>query len=151
MQFSRKMWLLIILKVTKSQGFTFSLKNHFWKNHRGEGVKLPPTPILFTVNPYLSDPGGIYLLKVKNRNTRKRCGICSNLTIKTPTNWMARGNLSRILTLYTFVPKHLFFRAFYFTFTDAPSIKSLSFLNMSQGREIPQRLINKCSHLFIYT
>ena len=26
----------------------------------------------------------IYLLKVKNRNIRKRCKICSKLTIKTP-------------------------------------------------------------------
>ena len=29
-------------------------------------------------------PVGIYLLKVSNRDTRKRCGICSKLTIKTP-------------------------------------------------------------------
>ena len=27
-------------------------------------------------------PAGIYLLKVNNRNTRTRCEICSNLTIK---------------------------------------------------------------------
>ena len=29
-------------------------------------------------------PAGVYLLKVNNRNTRKRCEICSKLTIKTP-------------------------------------------------------------------
>ena len=29
-------------------------------------------------------PAGIYLLKVKNRNTRTRCEINSKLTIKTP-------------------------------------------------------------------
>ena len=29
-------------------------------------------------------PAGIYLLKVNNRNTRTRCEICSNLTIKIP-------------------------------------------------------------------
>ena len=29
-------------------------------------------------------PAGIYLLKVKNRNTRKMCEVCSRLTIKTP-------------------------------------------------------------------
>ena len=29
-------------------------------------------------------PAGIYLLKVNNRNTRKRCETCSELTIKTP-------------------------------------------------------------------
>ena len=28
-------------------------------------------------------PAGIYLLKVNNRNTRTRCEICSELTIKT--------------------------------------------------------------------
>ena len=31
-----------------------------------------------------STPADIYLLKVKNRNTRTRCEICSKLTIKTP-------------------------------------------------------------------
>ena len=29
-------------------------------------------------------PASIYLLKVNNRNNRKRCKICSTLTIKTP-------------------------------------------------------------------
>ena len=28
--------------------------------------------------------GGIFLLKVNNRNTRTKCKICSELTIKTP-------------------------------------------------------------------
>ena len=28
-------------------------------------------------------PDNIYLFKVNNRDTRKRCGICSKLTIKT--------------------------------------------------------------------
>ena len=31
-----------------------------------------------------SNPANIYLFKVNNRNTRKRCDICSKLTIKTP-------------------------------------------------------------------
>ena len=31
-----------------------------------------------------TDPVGIYLLKVNNRNTRTRCEICSKLTIRTP-------------------------------------------------------------------
>ena len=30
------------------------------------------------------NPANIYLLEVNNRNTRKRCEICSKLTIKTP-------------------------------------------------------------------
>ena len=38
-------------------------------------------------------PGSIYLLKVNNRNTRTRCEICSNLTIKTPArrHWRRSG------------------------------------------------------------
>ena len=32
----------------------------------------------------LPDPAGIYLLKVKNRNSGTRCEICLKLTIKTP-------------------------------------------------------------------
>ena len=30
---------------------------------------------------------GIHQLKANNRNTRTRCEICSNLTIKTPINF----------------------------------------------------------------
>ena len=33
---------------------------------------------------YLGNPAGVYLLKVNNRNIRKRCEVCSKLTIKTP-------------------------------------------------------------------
>ena len=37
---------------------------------------------------YLGDayryPANIYLFKINNRNSRKRCEICSKLTIKTP-------------------------------------------------------------------
>ena len=38
-------------------------------------------------------PGGMYLLKVNNRNTRARCKICLNLTIKTPErrHWRRSG------------------------------------------------------------
>ena len=32
-----------------------------------------------------TDPVGIYMFKVSNRNTRTRCQICSKLTIKTAT------------------------------------------------------------------
>ena len=35
-------------------------------------------------------PVYIYLFKVNNRNTRKRCEICSKLTIKTPDGWIIR-------------------------------------------------------------
>ena len=39
------------------------------------------------------NPTGIYLLKVNNRNTRVRCGICSELIIKTPErrHWRHSG------------------------------------------------------------
>ena len=36
---------------------------------------------VFKINSF---PAGIYLPKVNNRNTRTRCEICSELTIKTP-------------------------------------------------------------------
>ena len=38
-------------------------------------------------------PANIYLFKVNNRNTRKRCCICSKLTIKTPErrHWRRTG------------------------------------------------------------
>ena len=29
-------------------------------------------------------PANIYLLKVKNKSSRKKCEICSNLTMETP-------------------------------------------------------------------
>ena len=40
-------------------------------------------------------PGGSYLLKVNNGNTRTMCGICSKLTTKTPK----RDKVSLLLTL----------------------------------------------------
>ena len=41
----------------------------------------------------LQFPAGICMFKVNNRNTRKRCEICSNLTIKTPERrqWRRSG------------------------------------------------------------
>ena len=48
-------------------------------------------------------PTGIYLLKLNNRNTRTRCGICSKLTIKIPERRMVSkmsvcNNCSNLLT-----------------------------------------------------
>ena len=34
-------------------------------------------------------PAGNYIFKVNNRNTRTRCEICSELTIKTPERYLA--------------------------------------------------------------
>ena len=43
----------------------------------------------------MTDPAGIYLSKVTNRNTRARCEICSKLTIKTPERhqWRQLGRV----------------------------------------------------------
>ena len=38
-------------------------------------------------------PAGIYLLKISNRNTRKRCEICLKLTKKTPERRRRRSGL----------------------------------------------------------
>ena len=49
---------------------------------------------LLTVNAKGQDvPVGIYLLKVNNRNIRRRCEICLKLTIKTPErlHWRRSG------------------------------------------------------------
>ena len=49
------------------------------------------------------NPIGNYMFKVKNRNTRTRCKICSKLTIKTPEQrqW-SRRDVSLLLTLNIF-------------------------------------------------
>ena len=41
MKFSGKTCLKIILKVTKKQGFTFSLEDTFSENHRGDQIDPP--------------------------------------------------------------------------------------------------------------
>ena len=43
-KFSRKMWLMIILKVKKEQGFTLSLEDTFFEKPQGWGVKLTLQP-----------------------------------------------------------------------------------------------------------
>ena len=58
-------------------------------------IAKPPTLLKSIINTYSNSVGrcsdisegttvpiGIYLLKVSNRNTKTRCGICSKLTIK---------------------------------------------------------------------
>ena len=47
-------------------------------------VKINQARLLRFVNTIFSFPANIYLFKVNNRNTRKRCEICSKLTIATP-------------------------------------------------------------------
>ena len=43
-------------------------------------------------------PVGIYLLKVNNRNTKKRCEICSKLTIKTRCSSVSIVNFEHVNT-----------------------------------------------------
>ena len=40
--------------------------------------------ILTVIYNFKPGPANIYLFKVNNRSTRKKCEICSKLTIKTP-------------------------------------------------------------------
>ena len=47
-------------------------------------------------------PANIYLLKVSNRSTRKRCEICSKLTIKTPEDVLDVVLVFLLLTLKIF-------------------------------------------------
>ena len=56
------------------------------------------------------DSANISLIKVKNRSTRKRCEICSKLTIKTPERLQVRR--SGVLIANSEHISHLFL-AFY--------------------------------------
>ena len=51
----------------------------------------PPFQVTYFWNGHC--PANIYLFKVNNKNTRKRCEICSKLTIKTPErrHWGGSG------------------------------------------------------------
>ena len=51
-------------------------------------------------------PANIYLLKFNNRNTRKRCEICSKLTIKTP-EWRQRRRSGILISNFEPI-SHLF-------------------------------------------
>ena len=46
MKFSGKMWLMIILKVTKNQGFTLSLEDTLFKKPQGGGSNWPHPVVL---------------------------------------------------------------------------------------------------------
>ena len=75
MKFLGKMCLKIILKVTKNQGFTFSLKDTFFeKPHGGGGSIWPLPPSHFRVKSFESAIS-IY----SNNNCLKNKGICAGL------------------------------------------------------------------------
>ena len=52
----------------------------------------------------LNNPANTYFFKINNRNIRKRCGICSTLTIKTPEqrNVIDAVLVFLLLTFYLF-------------------------------------------------
>ena len=58
MKVSRKMSIMIILKVTKNQGVILSLEDAFLKNHRGDQIDSPPPPPLL--------PAVLELIKLSN-------------------------------------------------------------------------------------
>ena len=45
--YSEEMWLMIILKVTRNQSFTFSLENSFLEKPQGGRIKLTNTVTVF--------------------------------------------------------------------------------------------------------
>ena len=52
-RFSGKMWLMIILKVTKNQGFTLSLEDTYFEKPQGRGSDWnpsPPSPAVLRLN-----------------------------------------------------------------------------------------------------
>ena len=55
-----------------------------------------------------SYPANIYLFKLNNRNTRKKCKICSKLIIKTPQgrrtiSWVLQGEITELHPLKKFL------------------------------------------------
>ena len=68
MKFSGKMWPIIILKITKNQGFTLSLEDTFFEEPRGESNWLPPFPAVLglILLPHCNTISGSYLLPVLN-------------------------------------------------------------------------------------
>ena len=56
----------------------------FWNEKDSEVVSIMVRSIKSLTIKSLKKTADIYLLKVYNRNTRTRCGICSQLTIKIP-------------------------------------------------------------------
>ena len=53
------------------------------------------------------NPANIYLFKVNNRSTRKRCEICSKITVKTPERRLFLVFRLFTLSMYLFVGKFL--------------------------------------------
>ena len=53
MKFSGKMWLVIIFRVTKNQGFLFSLEEKFFEKLHGGKIAPPPPSNRFRIKLFL--------------------------------------------------------------------------------------------------
>ena len=71
----------------------------------------PIREYMFRANGKNTSPVNIFLFKVSNRNTRNRCKMCSNLTVKTaePRQWRRSDLCRSLLTLSILTP---FFNVF---------------------------------------
>ena len=85
-------------------------KHPVTKNTKKQGKQNTDDKLKFNWLCENSIPASIYLFKVNNRNTRKRCEICSKLTIKTPErrHWRHSGaftvNFEHISHLFLVFP-----------------------------------------------
>ena len=74
-----------------------------------------------------SYPANIYMFKVNNRNTKKKCGICSELTIKTPEqHHYVQNNITDIVLV------SLLLNLTSFTFSAATPFSSVSIVDFKQ-------------------
>ena len=67
--------------------FPLSGRKYFMHNYYRSGVdphdSHPIREYMFRAKGKTTSPVNIFLFKVSNRNTRNRCKMCSNLTVKT--------------------------------------------------------------------
>ena len=75
----------ILFELITQYEFTFYLNDDFIVKFYTEDMYIINIIVIITVTYYHNYyPANIHLFKVNNINTRKRCEICSKLTIKTP-------------------------------------------------------------------
>ena len=73
-----------------SYTFSSKLSDFFWESNSQEVFLAAVSNKVESVRVFI--PTGIYLFKVKNRNTRTMCEMCSRLKIKTLERRQYRGS-----------------------------------------------------------